>query len=307
MLAMPNLSKYTVYTTIAPERIEDASHGEDPSDRLTEKNRWVAAKALLDEALADGEELPIVFSDSRRCSKLVYWAVLREIEVGSEKITSFRFARLASIRDHSTQELVLRSSREHIAPDFIRPYALCETPDFLEDRIERDQRSHVVEALGGRPASEDAEQDAVIEAVQTAKTRALGGQGFSVSPEARKVIESRAMLLAADHFEAQGFRVEVRGKPYDLLCMNKENSADVLYVEVKGTTTAGKDILLTPNEVRFAREHLGQMVLFVAYGMTVTDDAGVPTAAGGNITILRPWSIDDTALTPLGYSYELPK
>jgi 5-methylcytosine-specific restriction enzyme A len=129
---MSNLSKYAVYTTIAPERLEEASHHE-PSDPLTERNRWVSAKALLDEASAKGEDLPIIFSNSRHCSELVYWAVLREILVGSEKTTSFRFSRLAPIQGHSTQELVLRGSGQHIAPDFIRPYALCETPPFLDE------------------------------------------------------------------------------------------------------------------------------------------------------------------------------
>ena len=35
--------------------------------------------------------------------------------------------------DHSPQELILHSTRMHIAPNFIRPYAICLTPAFLKD------------------------------------------------------------------------------------------------------------------------------------------------------------------------------
>ena len=71
LLAMPNLSRYAVYTTIAVERLETASHEDAPSEPLIERKRWVSAKALLDDAVARGEELPIIFSDSRNCIVLV--------------------------------------------------------------------------------------------------------------------------------------------------------------------------------------------------------------------------------------------
>ena len=130
MPPMSRMSRYAVYTTIAVERLEMASRADESSEPLTEEKRWVSAKALLEEARAAGEDMPIIFSDSRDCSVLIRWAVLQDVVVGPAN-TTFRFARLAPLREHSTQELVLRSSGQNIAPNFIRPYALCETPAFL--------------------------------------------------------------------------------------------------------------------------------------------------------------------------------
>src|SRR5262249_29632608 len=103
------------------------------------------------------------------------------------------------------------------------------------------------------------EEGAIIEAIQNARARARG-QGFSVSPEVRRAVERHAMQRAARHFRAEGFHVEELGKPYDLHCTRGH---EVLYVEVKGTTTNGEEVLLTPNEVDFARQNAARMVLFV--------------------------------------------
>jgi hypothetical protein len=174
-------------------------------------------------------------------------------------------------------------------------------------RIQADQWNHLVEVLGGWPHDGTEEQHAVIDAVRATMAKLRGGQGFSISPEVRRVIEQHAMMLTEEHFRSKGYSVEVRGKPYDLLCTNKAVSTDVLYVEVKGTTTAGEEILLTPNEVRFAREYASHMVLFVVSGVNVEQGATGPIATGGVVTIRQPWSIDDGALTPVGYSYVVPK
>jgi hypothetical protein len=154
---MPSLSRYAVYTTIAVERLETASHGDGASEPLSERRRWVSAKALLDEADAGGEDVPIVFSDSRDCSALVRWAVLREIRIGPDVITTFRFARLAPMRGHSPQELVLRSSGKHIAPGFIRPYAICRTPPFLIDPGVANARSKIEQEESFQGATNDGE------------------------------------------------------------------------------------------------------------------------------------------------------
>jgi len=41
---------------------------------------------------------------------------------------------------------------------------------------------------------------------------------------------------------------------------------EVLHVEVKGTQTSGEDIILTADEVEFARRHRSQMALLVWRG-----------------------------------------
>lgn len=170
-------------------------------------------------------------------------------------------------------------------------------------RIEIEQWNQLVDALGGWP-DEDPE-DAAAKAAWEARARARG-QGFAVSPAARKAIEEYAMQLAEEHF-CKEYEVTRVGKPYDLYCMHQASGA-VLYVEVKGTTTAGEEVLLTPNEVRFAREHAGQMALFVLSGIIidVSEDDQV-TASAGTTRIRHPWNIDAGELKPVGYFYAVPE
>lgn len=61
------------------------------------------------------------------------------------------------------------------------------------------------------------------------------------------------MNMATVHY-VQNWQVEdVHGRgSYDLLC---RRAGEVRHVEVKGTTTNGAEVILTPNEVRHTREN----------------------------------------------------
>jgi len=105
---------------------------------------------------------------------------------------------------------------------------------------------------------------------------AQSGQGFLASPRLRKAVEEHAMQMAMKHLESVGYKVNVLGNPYDLLCSAKEKT---LYVEVKGTTTDGLVVLLTPNEIAFARKHKGQIALYVVHGIEMRKLRPLPKAA----------------------------
>jgi hypothetical protein len=147
---------------------------------------------------------------------------------------------------------------------------------------------------GERPPSEAAVEAAV--AVQAKN------QGFQMDSAVRQALEEHAMKRAEAHFVSLFDSVKRKGKPYDLCCTNKSS---VLYVEVKGTQTEGTEILLTPNEVDFARKHRGEMALFLVYNIAVAKEDGKIVASGGSTHIDLNWVIDDTGLSPLGYSYSL--
>jgi hypothetical protein len=129
------------------------------------------------------------------------------------------------------------------------------------------------------------------------------GQGFCPSPKTRRAIEEFAVLRAKQYYEAQGYDVEVRGKPYDLRCSKADS---VLHVEVKGTTTTGEVVLLTPNEVDFVNEHSSSMALFIVSGLRVSLDHE-PTVSGGTEIEIRPWQIQHERLVPVGYTYSVPR
>ena len=146
--------------------------------------------------------------------------------------------------------------------------------------------------MGGDP------QTAIIEFAEEVRGRGKG-QGIRGSPALRKAVEEYAIGKAKAHFEALSYAVEVVGKPYDLRC---SKGSELLHVEVKGTTSDGEIVLLTPNEVAFARGHKETMALFIVSNAE-SSKADETKISGGRITVLQPWDIDTGVLEPIGYEY----
>ena len=134
----------------------------------------------------------------------------------------------------------------------------------------------------------------------------IGGQGFSSSSPNRKAIELAAMNQAKRHYSHQGWHVDdvSANHPYDLSCTNSIGTE--LHVEVKGTTGDGSSVLLTPNEVRHARQY-ANVDLYVLSGLILqTDSLGNVDAVGGKQEIYSPWIIDSGTLNAIGYEYSPP-
>jgi|SRR5579875_1583773 len=95
----------------------------------------------------------------------------------------------------------------------------------------------------------------VDEAASNAATEALesqGGQGFQVDADLRIAIDGYAMKNAMNHYHEIGWDTEdvhTQYLGYDLIC---RSGTETRHVEVKGTVTDGKTLILTPNEVRHA-------------------------------------------------------
>ncbi len=154
---------------------------------------------------------------------------------------------------------------------------------------------------------EEPEIEEVIEAVSRAagKRRPSAGQGFQVPPKHRRALEQAAMQTATDYFENLNWDVEDVSlrKSYDLRCTKGQEE---IHVEVKGTTSEGEQVLLTPNEVRHAREYYPNVVLFIVSKLNITTKDDTIEVHDGNIEILWPWRVEDTDLTPIGYTYRVP-
>lgn len=113
------------------------------------------------------------------------------------------------------------------------------------------------------------------------------------------------MSAATSHFESVGFEVQdvSHAQPYDLRCTRGDERVDV---EVKGTTTSGETVLLTPNEVQHALATFPATALAIVRDIVLTQDEK-PTAAGGTLEVIQPWRPLDTDLKPIGYTYTVPK
>ena len=168
-------------------------------------------------------------------------------------------------------------------------------------KISAEQWQKLVVLLGGWRSGENSTSDVAVEAAEAARAKC---QGFQADSAVRQAVEEHAMKQAEAHFVSLFDSVKRKGKPYDLCC-TKESST--LYVEVKGTQTEGAEILLTPNEVKFANEHRGEMALFLVYNIEVSKNDGEIVTNGGTTHIDLNWVIDEGRLSPLGYSYSIPE
>lgn len=147
----------------------------------------------------------------------------------------------------------------------------------------------------------DEADEAAVEALEKNHAKS---QGFVLDSELRKALEKYSMEAAIQHFRSLGYTVEDCSKdhPYDLKCV-REN--ETLYVEVKGTQTNGKGVILTSGEVEFARRHKSQMALFVLHSISVSKDQ--TKLSNGVQLVIHPWVVEHGALNPLSYKYDVPE
>jgi hypothetical protein len=124
------LAEHCVYTIVHSELLADA-HRQGGAATFREAKPRVTRLKLWRKAQKAGVGMPVLLGDAADTNELLYWGVLTRLEV-TDAGTSFTLDRLRRLPGgHTPQELVLRSTGNHIAPNFIRPYAICETPDFV--------------------------------------------------------------------------------------------------------------------------------------------------------------------------------
>ncbi|MFL6122984.1 MrcB family domain-containing protein [Actinophytocola sp.] len=146
--------------------------------------------------------------------------------------------------------------------------------------------------------------DVMIAADPTANRR-TSGQGFRLSVSERLAIEKRAVKVARDYLVSIGFDVKDVGatRPYDLHATRRDEQ---LFVEVKGTTSTGNEVILTQGEVELhEREHPHTMLIVVS-SIRLDREIDPPTASSGELSVVHPWSIERTRLTPIAYRYDVP-
>lgn len=144
---------------------------------------------------------------------------------------------------------------------------------------------------------------AVEQAVDIVAGRS-GGQRFAVDQASKIAVERHAMTLAHQHYARLGTVVETASTTswdYEV-----QIGDELWHVEVKGTTGDGSEVILTPNEVAHARSY-PFVALYVVSGIQVqVGDGADRITSGGMVTSLHPWGMEDEALRPIGYRYQVP-
>jgi len=126
-------------------------------------------------------------------------------------------------------------------------------------------------------------------------------QGYGLTGSERKAVEYRAMELAAEYLEQQGYTYKDTSKneSFDYLA---EKDGRFIKVEVKGTTSDLCDtILMTKNEVELHRSEKGSTGLIIVSSIKLSKMDDSPKAEHGKIEALLFWDIDDWISQPIAF------
>ena len=122
--------EFSIYTIAHGAKLAKAAR-KSRATKFSEAKIWKTGDRLQTKAKSAGAVMPVVFGDATNCRYLLWWGILKTIVI-EDTTTHYFVEQVRPIKGkHTPQELVLRSTGKHIAPNFIRPYAICRTPSFL--------------------------------------------------------------------------------------------------------------------------------------------------------------------------------
>jgi hypothetical protein len=128
---MSNRALYSIYTMKHSAKLREEA-ANNARGRLVEKKSWTTGNQLWTEANKEGQRLPLIFSAAEADSGLIYWAYVDDITVTDDG-TACVYSELRPITPpRPLSSLRLKSTGRPLSDSYIRPYAICETPDFLD-------------------------------------------------------------------------------------------------------------------------------------------------------------------------------
>ena len=139
-----------------------------------------------------------------------------------------------------------------------------------------------------------------IPKISTARKPSSGGQGYARDQAAKVATELLAMKTAINFYQGLGYEVvdTSSNESFDLLFAK---GSEVLKVEVKGTASLGKQVLVTANEVKEARMSGVKTDLFILHSIKVVDSK----ATGGAINRVECWNPSDESLVPTMFKHSI--
>jgi hypothetical protein len=130
---MTNSSRQT------PWWLKPATHAPTPARLLgarlgTAQPRliWSTGSRLWTEANKEGQRLPLIFSATEADSGLIYPAYVEEITVTDDGTACVHSELRPIDPPRPLSSLRLKSTGRPLSDSYIRPYAICKTPDFLD-------------------------------------------------------------------------------------------------------------------------------------------------------------------------------
>jgi hypothetical protein len=130
-MEMRNISRYCIYTMRHTDQLKHA-HGQGGGAGTFEENkRWVEGERLFREAEKNGEQMPILFTAAEKDSGLLCYAILTDLHLDPDTHrTRYSFTGLTPFyEDRPKSSLIKKSDNKPLSDNYIRPYAICFTPD----------------------------------------------------------------------------------------------------------------------------------------------------------------------------------
>ncbi|MCL3862948.1 protein NO VEIN domain-containing protein [Actinotalea sp. K2] len=123
-------------------------------------------------------------------------------------------------------------------------------------------------------------------------------------PVRRKKVEDAAQALLMKRYEEDGWTVEDTryGNSFDA---KATKGGAVIYLEAKGTVTAGQSVIVTRGEVEWALGHPGECVMGVLSDIGFTEEGEVDSTSG-TFGLYR-WEPRDDDLDPRAYDWTPPE
>jgi len=162
--------------------------------------------------------------------------------------------------------------------------------------------------LPGEPAPEVADALTLVETTARARPRARSLRSLTrLNVAERTVIEKRAVRVATEHLRTLGYTTVKDVGATESYDLDARRAGERLYVEVKGTTSDGTEVILTKNEVDLHGKQHPATMLIVVIGIELDRDANPVEANGGRLHVVYPWKIAEESLTPIAFRYVVPE
>ena len=112
------------------------------------------------------------------------------------------------------------------------------------------------------------------------------------------------MKKYSDKMEKEGWVINdvsaKKDKGFDLFLTKPGKKINA---EIKGTTGSDEKVILTKNEVKFAKKNFPYSALIIVSGIHLDRSKDPPKASLGKIKEIYNWNLKDSDLEPINYYY----
>jgi len=128
------LADYSVYAIKSRPDI-DRAIANGGKGTFIENKRWIAVERLFRTAQREQTPMLVLLGYAEDTDGVRYWATLTDVTVDGDR-TVYKFDNLTKILPkRSLSFLTLKSTGKPLSNEFIRSYAICQTPSFIVDFI----------------------------------------------------------------------------------------------------------------------------------------------------------------------------